>query len=681
MIHQIARQTLTLLTLFLLVSTANAENKGLSREPLSAIATDGEVIPLYTQSHALLIGVSKYTNGWSSLSSVKRELDTVQEALEGQGFNVVRVDNPDSGALYSAFEGFIADYGYDTNNRLLFYYSGHGHSDDRHGYLVPSNAPSPNDDSKGFRRSALDMNQIVTWAKKMDSKHALFLFDSCFSGTIFKSKSLPKGSDYYIEKITGMPVRQFITAGSAGETVPAKSTFTPAFVDAITKGFGDLNEDGYVTGSELGVYLSQEVPRYVDQIPQYGKIKEYDLAQGDFVFFNETTASAQQAKDKTAASNIELAYWQSAEKEGTIAAYELYIKKFPEGEFADLASLKAEQLKKHALQKEQLRITELKADASRAEADADKQHWEKMQQLGTLNSLAEYAESCSAPCQFKALSADNISKIKQYKQNYQKHLNKNALTEGPSGTALQSITAIEALIPNDKWLSKARKTVADKFADRGESELSAGDIVQAKLNLEQGLSVQETEQLKELQFQINKKISLRTQTEASSVSLPEVHIEHQVPNKELASNQPYVITATVNAPERVKQLELYYRDSGKSAYQTTELKALATPGLYMVELPESELNPPSLEYYLQLQDSLGIKVASGSKDAPLILNLVEKLPNNTGEKREPPINVSSKKWLWIGLGAVAAGVLLSSQSSDPGSDDGEITLVIPNGPQ
>ncbi|MCP4409703.1 MAG: SUMF1/EgtB/PvdO family nonheme iron enzyme, partial [Gammaproteobacteria bacterium] len=64
-----------------------------------------------------------------------------------------------------------------------------------------------------------------------------------------------------------------------------RSTFTPAFVDALREGKGDLNRDGYVTGTELGVYLAQEVPKYEQQSPQYGKIKEYRLAQGDFVFF------------------------------------------------------------------------------------------------------------------------------------------------------------------------------------------------------------------------------------------------------------------------------------------------------------------------------------------------------------------------------------------------------------
>ena len=194
--------------------------------------------------------------------------------------------------LKRAFEEFINKHGYHQGARLLFYYSGHGHSDGDDGFLVPSDAPDPAQDEVGFYRKALDMNQVMAWARRIRAKHALFMFDSCFSGAVFKAKNLPGKEERYIRRATHKPVRQFITAGGAGETVPARSTFTPAFVDALRERKGDLNKDGYVTGNELGVYLSQEVPRYENQNPQYGKIKEYRLAQGDFVFFLPAAASA-----------------------------------------------------------------------------------------------------------------------------------------------------------------------------------------------------------------------------------------------------------------------------------------------------------------------------------------------------------------------------------------------------
>ncbi len=245
----------------------------------------GRQVDLYEASYALLIGVSDYTAGWPDLGSIGGELDQVEAALKKQGFVVIRVMNPDSDQLARAFEDFINGYGFDRNNRLLFFFSGHGHTRDsgEKGYLVPADAPNPNRDEKGFLRKALPMNQILAWSRKIEAKHALFLFDSCFSGTVFKAKDLP-ATPPHISRATALPVRQYITAGDAGETVPAGSVFTPAFIDALEYGWGDLNKDGYVSGSELGLYLQEKVPRHARQTPQWGKISDYKLARGDFIF-------------------------------------------------------------------------------------------------------------------------------------------------------------------------------------------------------------------------------------------------------------------------------------------------------------------------------------------------------------------------------------------------------------
>jgi hypothetical protein len=88
----------------------------------------------------------------------------------------------------------------------------------------------------------------------------------------------------HISMLTAEPVRQFITAGSAGEAVPANSVFTPAFIDGLAHGLADLDKDGYITGTELGVYLQGRVPLHVKQTPQFGKINDYELSRGDFVF-------------------------------------------------------------------------------------------------------------------------------------------------------------------------------------------------------------------------------------------------------------------------------------------------------------------------------------------------------------------------------------------------------------
>ncbi len=77
---------------------------------------------MYAKSHALLIGVSDYTAGWPDLQTIPAELDKVESILKQQGFNVVKVIDPDSRKLKRSFEDFIENYGYNKNDRftLLF---------------------------------------------------------------------------------------------------------------------------------------------------------------------------------------------------------------------------------------------------------------------------------------------------------------------------------------------------------------------------------------------------------------------------------------------------------------------------------------------------------------------------------------------------------------------------------
>jgi hypothetical protein len=240
---------------------------------------------LYEGSYALLIGESNYTE-WPRLQSIPKELQQIEELLTAQEFTVVKKLDLNSDELKQEFDNFINQYGFDKNNRLLFFFSGHGYSrqEGNKGYIVPVDAPNPKRDDKGFAIKAVEMQQVMAWARRIEAKHALFIFDSCFSGTIFLARNLPDLTTTIDEQVVAQPVRQFISAGSADEEVPAKSILVPVFIDALKNGKADLNRDGYVLGDELGSYLKEEVRKYAQQTPQYDKIKDYDLAQGNFVF-------------------------------------------------------------------------------------------------------------------------------------------------------------------------------------------------------------------------------------------------------------------------------------------------------------------------------------------------------------------------------------------------------------
>ena len=261
---------------------------------------NGQLAPLYAQSFALLIGNSNYVDGWPKLPGVVDDLKTVQSELEKQGFEVTVLLNATYDEMDKAYKDFIASHGLDQNNRLLFYFAGHGHTEKQSyggemGYIVPIGTPSPYVDRNGFLTKAMDMQVFESYARRIQSKHALFVFDACFSGSIFAlSRAIPENISYK----TVEPVRQFITSGSADENVPDKSIFCQMFVAAI-RGDADANKDGYVTGVELGEFLQEKVVNYsrATQHPQYGKIRDPNLDKGDIVFQPVSRIAADQPRD------------------------------------------------------------------------------------------------------------------------------------------------------------------------------------------------------------------------------------------------------------------------------------------------------------------------------------------------------------------------------------------------
>ena len=247
----------------------------------------GKEIELYKDSYALVVGNGTYTEGWNPLKGALQDVEEVAAALKKHGFTVTLEKDLTKPKFEDVFEQFVTE-GRSENNRLLFYYAGHGHTEklangDDLGYLVMVDAPLPEDDRINYRKS-VDMESLVIQAKRIQSRHVLFVFDSCFSGTILNVDRNQRQPET-ISNTVQQPVRQFITAGSANEGVPDKSVFKQAFLNLIEGRARQPEPDDYITGEELGFYLKHQVPKYNKaQHPQYGKINDPNLDQGDFVF-------------------------------------------------------------------------------------------------------------------------------------------------------------------------------------------------------------------------------------------------------------------------------------------------------------------------------------------------------------------------------------------------------------
>ena len=133
-----------------------------------------------------MIGVSDYQdNAWVDLNSVGVDVKAVRETLEEQGFVVETLMNPTKNRLLNGITDFIDTHGYEQEKtdccstiqatailRSIMVES--------FGHLVPVDAPNPYDNERAFFHKSLKMVQVLSWAKQIESKHVMFVFDSSF---------------------------------------------------------------------------------------------------------------------------------------------------------------------------------------------------------------------------------------------------------------------------------------------------------------------------------------------------------------------------------------------------------------------------------------------------------------------------------------------------------------------
>ncbi|MGE8569067.1 Caspase domain protein [compost metagenome] len=252
------------------------------------IATDKGKVMMYERSKALVIGQENYTH-WTKLETVPDETARVVEALRKQGFDDIRYVMDGTGAtLGKTIKSFLAEPA-TRDTRIIVYYAGHGETDERFtGYLVP--VDNVTRDQAGFWDDLVSMEDISNWSKASKAKHILFVFDSCFSGAVFLTRNNLIPSELFIQD-ADQPVRQFITSGSAKQTVPARSDFVVEFIEGVA-GAADIYKDGVITGNELGYWIKQKVSALGKQTPQFGSSPLLEYRKGDTLFFPATASAA-----------------------------------------------------------------------------------------------------------------------------------------------------------------------------------------------------------------------------------------------------------------------------------------------------------------------------------------------------------------------------------------------------
>ena len=247
---------------------------------------------IYDNSYALIIGIDKYENV-RSLDYAVKDANSIATLLRNNfnfpSKNIQTLLNEE--ATYSNIRNSLSEISSSAkaNDRVLIYFAGHGITDDlpdggEMGYLLPIEG----DRDKLFTTS-IPMDDFKRISSMSESKHMLFLIDACYGGLAATGlRGIDSKTPNYIDKITKDKSRQIITAGGRGEQVVEKSewghsAFTLNLIRALEDGKADLNDDGYITAEELGVFLKDKVT--IDSDNQQTPVsRRFTSQEGEFVF-------------------------------------------------------------------------------------------------------------------------------------------------------------------------------------------------------------------------------------------------------------------------------------------------------------------------------------------------------------------------------------------------------------
>ncbi len=308
----------------------------------------------YGSYYGLVIGINDY-NHLKPLQTAIRDAEAIATVLTSRyNFRVETLINATRSEIVKAISDFRARLGEGDN--LLIYYAGHGNLDVEgdEGYWLPVDAESDNP------AEWLSLGIITSQLKAIRAKHVMVVADSCYSGKLTRDigASLPTGGENnaWLDRMIQRRSRTALTSGGLEPVADAgrdgHSVFGYAVLDALS------SNDGIITGQQLFSKIKNPIIVNADQTPEYADIRRAGHGGGDFVLI-PAGATVAAADADTAAhrglspgvsarpheGTIELTFWQTIQDSQNPADFEAYLRKYPYGQFAQLARNKMNAVK------------------------------------------------------------------------------------------------------------------------------------------------------------------------------------------------------------------------------------------------------------------------------------------------------------------------------------------------
>ncbi len=292
---------------------------------------------------ALVIGNDRYPNlpPAEQLQRAVADATAVGRKLAAMGFKVIPLANADRRQMDEAMDQVAANL--DPGGSVVVYFAGHGVQIAGGDYLLPVDAPSPNQASRRLlEKEAVALSSLFDDLKPLKAKTNVIILDACRENPYQDAAGRGTGGERGLERAN--PPQGFFVLYSAAENQAAK--------DRLPTGDRDPNSlytrvllkhlDDQVSLVDLAKRVQTEVAALaasagVEQVPAY-----YDEILNTPGIAGEARSASQPAQAQTDPRAEELAYWTASNcAGGDLDGCRAYLAKFgAAARFADLAAPK-----------------------------------------------------------------------------------------------------------------------------------------------------------------------------------------------------------------------------------------------------------------------------------------------------------------------------------------------------
>ena len=237
--------------------------------------------------YALIIGIDNYRGVWTPLKNAVNDAKAVEGILRKKYRmdEIITLYNESATGenIIKALESLVGKV-QEADNVFIFY-SGHGEfkKELNKGFWVPVDAES----TSTFKY--ISNSDIQTFLGAIKSRHTLLIADACFSGDIFRGKTISvpfEESEKYYQKVNQLESRQAMTSGGIEPVMDGGKDGHSVFTYYLLRSL-ENNESKYFDAGQLYNDLKIPVTNNSDQSPQLQPIKNTGDAGGQFIFIRK----------------------------------------------------------------------------------------------------------------------------------------------------------------------------------------------------------------------------------------------------------------------------------------------------------------------------------------------------------------------------------------------------------